>query len=551
MTNPDFPYSQPAPGLILNMPASFPGAAEHLAWRLGQLAEKCRPGYCVSKTVLSHIEECHAVATAAVFAIKNQPAAAVQAPEGADNTVVMRQALEALELSSPHKCGQSDDLWLTERRAHADAIAALRAALAAQPQATREYRQANPLGGPAKVFRAMADAIEAGDSYEDTLRRFEYAEVRPATAEGDAVALADGFDGWWAAHSIHRVLSPGGFARMVWEASARHNRKTVLGATDSTSGFYPEDDGSTPSGQATEVDRQLGSDHEIALMEGHRIPAMDAYFKARPSLDGPDERKAFEAGYQRGWRDSNSAHPIHPQPKGTEPGTVPVSVLEDIFTTLKRANTDGSICDTIWHGTAETLFDFIEVAIEQAALPPVTPSIHATIGKLLAEAMDTAVANGANSVSMPDEFVELALWLSGATAQASAPGADTVPYAKFAELLRQEHALSDAYVRLREIIGAMDPPTVSDSAQLWAYVESVARSKLAAAQASAVAPERPDWAEDCARLLLDLKDALAVRCTRPDGSNGLLWDRAFAMYERMLLWANPISKPPVQSKEQP
>lgn len=106
-----------------------------------------------------------------------------QAPEGADNTVVMRQALEALELSSPHKCGQSDDLWLTERRAHADAIAALRAALAAQPQAAREYRQANPLGGPAKVFRAMADAIEAGDSYEDTLRRFEYAEVRPSPAE--------------------------------------------------------------------------------------------------------------------------------------------------------------------------------------------------------------------------------------------------------------------------------------------------------------------------------------------------------------------------------
>ncbi len=64
-------------------------------------------------------------------------------------------------------------------------------------------------------------------------------------------------------------------------------------------------------------------------------------------------------------------------------------------------------------------------------------------------------------------------------APAPAPEPDAVPYAKFAELLRQEHALSDAYVRLREIIGAMDPPTVSDSAQLWAYVESVARSKLA------------------------------------------------------------------------
>jgi hypothetical protein len=56
-------------------------------------------------------------------------------------------------------------------------------------------------------------------------------------------------------------------------------------------------------------ERQLGSEREIALMEGHRIPAVDAYFRARPSLDGPDERKCYEAGYQRGWRDSNAAHP--------------------------------------------------------------------------------------------------------------------------------------------------------------------------------------------------------------------------------------------------
>ena len=67
------------------------------------------------------------------------------------------------------------------------------------------------------------------------------------------------------------------------------------------------------------AERQLGSDREIALMEGHRVPAVDAYFKARPSLDGPDERKAYEAGYQRGWRDSNSAHPV--QAPATESGS--------------------------------------------------------------------------------------------------------------------------------------------------------------------------------------------------------------------------------------
>jgi hypothetical protein len=36
-----------------------------------------------------------------------------------------------------------------------------------------------------------------------------------------------------------------------------------------------------------------------------------------------------------------------------------------------------------------------------------------SIGKVLAEVMDLAVANGANSVSMPDHYVEIAAWLSG------------------------------------------------------------------------------------------------------------------------------------------
>lgn len=34
-----------------------------------------------------------------------------------------------------------------------------------------------------------------------------------------------------------------------------------------------------------------------------------------------------------------------------------------------------------------------------------------TISGLLADAMDVSVKNGANSVSMPDEYVEVAVWL--------------------------------------------------------------------------------------------------------------------------------------------
>lgn len=47
-----------------------------------------------------------------------------------------------------------------------------------QPAQQQAYEQANPLGGPAKVFDAMADAIRAGDSYHAVLRQYGYAEAQ-------------------------------------------------------------------------------------------------------------------------------------------------------------------------------------------------------------------------------------------------------------------------------------------------------------------------------------------------------------------------------------
>lgn len=41
------------------------------------------------------------------------------------------------------------------------------------------------------------------------------------------------------------------------------------------------------------------------------------------------------------------------------------------------------------------------------------------IDTLLAQAMEIAVKNGANSVSMPDEYVEIAAWLCGVPARAT------------------------------------------------------------------------------------------------------------------------------------
>jgi hypothetical protein len=76
---------------------------------------------------------------------------------------VMRQALEALEeYQAKGAPFMSCDA----------AVAALRAAI----EQAEQYQRNNPLGGPAKVFDAMADAIRAGDDYHATLRSFGFVE---------------------------------------------------------------------------------------------------------------------------------------------------------------------------------------------------------------------------------------------------------------------------------------------------------------------------------------------------------------------------------------
>ena len=53
------------------------------------------------------------------------------------------------------------------------------------------------------------------------------------------------------------------------------------------------------------------------------------------------------------------------------------------------------------------------VAEARAALDNHEPAPLDAIGKTLNDAMGTAVSNGANSVSMPDHYVEVAAWLCG------------------------------------------------------------------------------------------------------------------------------------------
>ena len=49
-------------------------------------------------------------------------------------------------------------------------------------KATQEYMRANPLGGPAKVFYACADAIRAGDPIDQAMANFGLAWAAPDSA---------------------------------------------------------------------------------------------------------------------------------------------------------------------------------------------------------------------------------------------------------------------------------------------------------------------------------------------------------------------------------
>lgn len=71
------------------------------------------------------------------------------------------------------------------------------------------------------------------------------------------------------------------------------------------------------------------------------------------------------------------------------------------------------------------------------------PVPREAIDKMLTQLMDIAVSNGANSISMPDEYVEVAAWLCGIPAQPapSVPdGWKLVPIEPTKEMLKSGQA---------------------------------------------------------------------------------------------------------------
>ena len=86
-------------------------------------------------------------------------------------------------------------------------------------------------------------------------------------------------------------------------------------------------------------------------------------------------------------------------------------------------------CEGISTQNLEDNVPFLELARRYNALLRDNTALRAkietipygAIEKILTEVMDIATANGANSVSMPDEYVEVAAWLCGV------PGAQPAP----------------------------------------------------------------------------------------------------------------------------
>jgi len=102
-----------------------------------------------------------------------------------------------------------------------------------------------------------------------------------------------------------------------------------------------------------------------------------------------------------------------------------------------------------------------------------SPSVPVeAIGKMLADAMAVAVSNGANSVSMPDEYVEVAVWLRGI----SPHPAPSVPEGFSREELEAVAASLDTYektVNVGNVTGEGDDHLESTTAYAARFIRAM------------------------------------------------------------------------------
>ena len=119
--------------------------------------------------------------------------------------------------------------------------------------AEKEAKKANmawPHTAPHRAVQLVEASFDSADMATAAAQGFRDGVASVAAGAGsEPVAWRAQFDAWWARNrvSTHHVKHIGGFAAKVWHAAIQ----TVVGATDSTAGFYPADEGSNPSRQAT------------------------------------------------------------------------------------------------------------------------------------------------------------------------------------------------------------------------------------------------------------------------------------------------------------
>ena len=124
-------------------------------------------------------------------------------------------------------------------------------------QEAKDANMAWPHTAPHRAVQLVEASFDSADMATASAQGFRDGVASLAASAGsEPVAWRAQFDAWWARNrvSTHHVKNIGGFAAKVWHAAIQ----TVVGATDSTAGFYPADEGSNPSRQATNSSPQEG-----------------------------------------------------------------------------------------------------------------------------------------------------------------------------------------------------------------------------------------------------------------------------------------------------
>ena len=131
--------------------------------------------------------------------------------------------------------------------------------------------------------------------------------------------------------------------------------------------------------------------------------------------------------------------------------------IDEAIVALRAALAEQRLTDV--QREMERSIESLKAALAQQAAPErhigLSIKAQSTIGRWLNEDMDRAVVNGANSISMPDELVEIATWLDALTMAQQAEPVEPQPTTSMAEIERlraERDALADRLLEVRALL---------------------------------------------------------------------------------------------------